>query len=146
MSFKHLSGRKYRVLSQGKYVSEYTSKQFLRRAESKSVFPVCAVPCLRKDMQLNLQTFCPTREIAFDADWIRTTHFILIIHYTISQMSTPTHQTHKTAALSIINYFYLFNTVEKEFEALEKNFFLNLKIITSNYTESRTGASFSQLG
>lgn len=105
MSFKYLSGGKYRVPSQRKSVSEYISQTISKEHGIKiNISTVYAIP---EDMQLNLQAFCLTREIACDADWIRTTHFSLIIHYTISQMSTPTHQSSLAAGLSIINHFYL---------------------------------------
>lgn len=72
MSFKHLSGRKYRVLSQGKYVSEFTSKTISKKSRIQiNISTVYVIPCLHENMQVNLQAFYPTREIAFDADWIR---------------------------------------------------------------------------
>lgn len=105
MSFKYCSGRKYRVLSLRKSVSEYTSKTISKGGKIKiNISTVYAIP---EDVQLNLQAFCLTREIACETAQIRTTPFSLVIHYTISQMSTPTLQSSLAAQLSITNYFYL---------------------------------------
>lgn len=58
-SFKHLSGRKYRVLSQRKCVPEYISKTTSEKCRIKiSISTVYAIPCLCEDTQLNLQAFC----------------------------------------------------------------------------------------
>lgn len=123
MPFKHLSGWKYRVLSQRKHVSEYTSRAVSKKSRIRiNISTVYAIPCLREDMQLNLQAFFLTREIACDADWIRTTHFRLIIHYTISQMSTPTHYIGIAAALSIINYIYLLQYSGKRIWSIKNSF------------------------
>lgn len=120
MSFKYLSGRKYRVLSQRKSVSEYISQTISKEHSIQiNISTVYAIP---EDMQLNLQAFCLTREIACDADWIRTTHFSLIIHYTISQMSTPTHQSSLAAGLSIINHFYLLQYSGKRIWSIKNSF------------------------
>lgn len=123
MSVKYLSGRKYRILFQRKYISEHTSKTIYRNSRIKiNISTFYAIPLFHKDLQLNLQAFCLTRAIACDADWIRTTHFRFIIHHTISQMLSSTHKTSIAAVLSIINCFYLLQCNGKRIESIKNSF------------------------
>lgn len=105
-----------------KNLSEYISKTISKKSRIKiNVSTVYVIPCLHEDVQLNLQAFFLTSEVACDADWIRTTHFRLIVHCTISQI-TPTHQTGIAAALSILNYFYLLQYGGRRIQSIKNPF------------------------
>lgn len=106
-AFKRLSGGEYRVLSRGKYASEYPSKAISKKSTiGINISTVYARPRLHEDMQLNLRAFClrgrPARRLA-DQNHSSQTHSAL--HNTPNVSSHP--PARRSGPHSIINHGYL---------------------------------------